>query len=897
METLKSSQVTGSPLVGNKKSNNIGNNSSCSINSGNNISSNNNNNNSNNYKSQENIYHYQPMVSTEIISDYQPKLYSKGFEIKSDLNFKNPKLNTSNSLNNISLGESLKKYSIIENNSNNISNNNITNKNNSNNNNNNSNLSTSHPESTLNGKLNNSKTNSITSPVYSTSLNTSNPKRKHFRSFSLDKDEAKNILSNHIQIREKEIGRQTKLAEKDKRDSLAYSNYIKEYKELLHSYIKDFYEDTSNPSSPSSTISIEDSPQTTTTTNEHNRKNIIEKVSALLAIEGTANPQLTPIMMDSTTGTANSSLVLTPPSLLASSAVTTNTNHLTSPSSVIDSPPLSSLSFWDPPESPKELPSKSTDKEGESVSVLVNSYQTKDEELERVRNRAHTEAVKSAFLKEKYEELSQLVQSEREYWGKLVEKKRKQVEFKEKEIVRLLLVAENHKKKSMQVTDQITKLKKSISTVSQLRSNSNLDMKKINEKFSYESLCSSPSPSMIHHNSHQNQQLSSSSSSSISSPLQSLKFNSPGTNRNSSSSLFSPNINSSNNNNQQQSPIQQQQQKYYTEEKKELVHLNRLLEKKENEIHRIRDILEYESLKTIFLTNKANELKLILEEESRQVDSLQNQSQREIREKEDAIFKVALRAQKERLKSNQLKDEIKKLTRALNLQNGKKQVKSPELEPVFVEMGDLKQFQDLSLDRYCDENILSDYIANGTPAPCHTHHHFSPTPISTPIYCNSPKSTTNLFINNNNSNNSNNHHNMINNNNINNNGSISIPVSQVRKSSSHDNLSPTSRLSPRIGQFSPSNSFSGTSNNSFNNSSFNSNLFVGSPSEVIMHKLKEIDRLHKESSQKEKELGQVKKIAEAERTRLALLKDKLKELKTELTDQEVYSERYSTKTY
>eukprot|EP01132_Coremiostelium_polycephalum_P004751 gene4751-5929_t len=740
-----------------------------------------------------------------------------------------------------------------------------------------------------------------------------------FTHFTLDHDQAKSILTTEINSREKEIERITRVAEKDKRDAQVLTSKIKDFKEQLNGFIKDFYEpdlrqQQQSPKSGCTTINNQD-----TNNNDKNndfminRKSLIEKSTALVAIEGTISlsPFLNPIQ--------------TPPSIPGLSSSTnlfllSQSPSTQPPTTSSTTSPLSSMSFWDTKQNQQQQQQQQQqnqqqqqhENDKESVSILVSSYQNKDEEFERVKSRATAESMRAQYLKEQYEELSQLVQSEKEYWGRLVDQKGKEVEFKEKEIKRLLKVAESQKQKSKDISDQIARLKKSLATVSQLRSN--VDMKTINDKFSFESLSHSPST------------VGSSSTSS------STRSYSP------SKNLTSPN---------QQSP---KQSKCLTLEKKEIQRLDSLLEKKEEEIQRIRDIIEYETSKSHHLNNKANELKSILEEESKQVESIQNQSIRQIKEKEEAIVKVALRAHKERQKSNQLKDQIKKLNRVLyndeSYSAGKKNRKSPELDSVFMEMGDLKQFQDLSLNQYFDENVLNSYqqqqnsinsslspvinIKSTTTSTTPIASYPTGTTPTTSLLSRSPSTTTS---------NSNSigqpsisnaspriilnpqqqiyqpqqvqshhahHHHPIPSTTNSSTSSINIPLHhqqhhhhhhhQRRYSTSECIGSPNNiyiSKSPKTSMMSPSNSFANGIGGS------NSTFVVGSPSEVIISKLKDIERLGKETIQKDHELCQVKKIAEAERSRLSLLKDKFNELRSEYLEREmnIYDKNLATKTF
>lgn len=761
----------------------------------------------------------------------------------------------------------------------------------------------------------------------------------HNRRISIDQNEAKTILSSHIEIREKEIDRQTRFAEKDKKDSLLYVNLIKECKEQLHGYIKDFYENEEKE-------------------NEHRKNALIEKSTALLAIESAttvsplpfmAHPSAvatssTPILSTSlnntlhnNVGNVSSGSLLSVDSVAVVSSSSAVVGSVGSYGQTKSPSPLTSLSFWEHQNgvgngsagSGQQSHQHKNDEKSNnpSVSVLVSSYQNKDEELERVKYRANAESLRASYLREKYEELSQLVQTERDHWSKIIDKKKKEVESKEKEINRLLMVAETQKKKSMEATDQITKLKKSLDSISKIRANNSIDIKKINEKCSFESLSPSPncsgrvcaSPSF---NYQQQQQ------------LHYLNSKSPQSLHSSGSSSHSG----------KSSP------KYLTEEKKDLIYYDKQMERKDEEIKRIRDIIEFEQSKTLFLTGKVNELTSVLEEESRQVDNIQYQTLREIREKEDAIIKVALRAQKERIKSNQINDQIKKLVNESGKSDpSKKSKKTPEIEPItsnFMEMGELKQFQDLSLDRYCDENILnkccmgklpissllnsSSGSLNASAGNLGSPYFTSTTPLNTslqqisssPNLSHSPKLSTSfsqlqqqqqqqqhqqqqqylssptLMVRNQ----------------INSvvSNSINIPANRklyqtgespsTHSNSFNNNSNSINIANNQSGLLSkspskPSNSFNYSSSPSQYICSMN-NVYAGSPSEVIMFKLKEIDRLAKETVNKEKELSQVKKIAEAERSRLCLLKDKFRELKSELQDKDTYfHEKYATKTY
>jgi hypothetical protein len=57
---------------------------------------------------------------------------------------------------------------------------------------------------------------------------------------------------------------------------------------------------------------------------------------------------------------------------------------------------------------------------------------------------------------------------------------------------------------------------------------------------------------------------------------------------------------------------------------------------------------------------------------------------------------------------------------------------------------------------------------------------------------------------------------------------------------------------------------------------------------MYVQKLKDIAALKRETSKKEEELVRLKKLAEAERCRHLLLKDKFEQLRTEMREREAY---------
>ncbi|GAM22759.1 hypothetical protein SAMD00019534_059340 [Acytostelium subglobosum LB1] len=612
------------------------------------------------------------------------------------------------------------------------------------------------------------------------------------------------------------------MAEKDKMDSIKLLNGIKEYKEQIAAYIKDFYEDDQF-------IHSHGEP-----------KDKIERYKVLTAIESTSlqSPQL-----------SGSPKISSMPSLSSYLHGHVHTAHQGMPSI--------NLSFWG---SSSQQHEKTKNKE-ESVSDLMSSFQNKDVELDRVKCRSTLESMKVQNLQEKFTELSHLVRSEKDKWGLEVQCIRSEINNKEKEIGHLLRVAENHKKTSMDNIDHITKLKRSLASICNLRGGSSrLDINRLNESFSFENLCPGGQSQCTSVHNHLG---SSSSSSSLSSS--------------SSSSGSDHGITHSND-------------RFWTEEKRDIAHLNKQLLKKDEEIKRVKDIIYVEMRRSNYLGNKLIELKSLLEEESRQVDYLELKAFREVKEKEDAVVRVAYRAQKDRLRSAILRGEVQKLSAILQheepvsrrryaLQDG----------DTFSEMGDLSQFSNISLAQFCSEGYRvtpqrPKPSNNHSLLPWHVHH------INTLVNENKfPSSPTH--------------------------GEGKLPLANLSFEvesflrRSHQGSIPTasSPLSPSMGRMGRRNSevISPVHNHhARTSSSYTHDQSTGhshghghghhaqshshahghghpSPSEVIQRKLLEIEEIYSLASLKDMELVKIKKIAEAERSKYLILREKYRQLMEE----------------
>ncbi|GAM20297.1 hypothetical protein SAMD00019534_034720, partial [Acytostelium subglobosum LB1] len=254
-----------------------------------------------------------------------------------------------------------------------------------------------------------------------------------FRENAIDQSDMKHLLSSQINSREKEIERLARIAERDKLDSMSYLQQINEFREILAAFLKDFYTDETNAET------LE-------------RKKHIETTTTLLInlADGSHN-----------NGSTSKSIFNSPTVSRAMGGGGEPSKEL-----------IQSMAFWEhtqtqsPSTSTSHLvvnndaPLVETSNPEESVGNLVSSFQNKDEELERVKTRQQSLLAKSQYLKDKYNEMSTLLQSERDHWKSRIDQVRKDVESKEKDICRLLMVAETQKKASIEYIDQITKLSK-----------------------------------------------------------------------------------------------------------------------------------------------------------------------------------------------------------------------------------------------------------------------------------------------------------------------------------------------------------------------------------------------------------------------------------------------------
>lgn len=388
---------------------------------------------------------------------------------------------------------------------------------------------------------------------------------------------------------------------------------------------------------------------------------------------------------------------------------------------------------------------------------------TKDVELRRVAARAREESQRAALLAKKKEELQKRLLDEVNKWRGTIKEVKQGIDFKEREIVRLSFLAEQDKKSCMFLSQQVAQLKKSLEGFLQAHED---------EPSKPESLCkimgrctsssdllsSPPASPLLHHTARPTRHPSSSGGMTKRTPLG-----------------------------------------------RELEASFREDEKKTIELARVKSIAEQEAKRLEALKEKVEELKQGLVMELQEADEQLGQKMQLFMQKQQAIEKVAARAERERSRSMFLKEEIIKLTNALG--NGgaskdatpKKKSKTPEYGP---DVAYLSEFSEL-----CDLENPSNH-------------------------------------------------------------SSSLPLAIVR------NLQTPSDPAQYI--FSPPCR----------------SIPISPASECIyMQKLKDIAVLNRETSKKDEELVRLKKLAEAERCRHLLLKDKFEELRTEMREKELQSGR------
>eukprot|EP00026_Physarum_polycephalum_P004785 Phypoly_transcript_04809.p1 GENE.Phypoly_transcript_04809~~Phypoly_transcript_04809.p1 ORF type:complete len:655 (+),score=106.47 Phypoly_transcript_04809:57-2021(+) len=282
-------------------------------------------------------------------------------------------------------------------------------------------------------------------------------------------------------------------------------------------------------------------------------------------------------------------------------------------------------------------------------------------------------------------------------------------------------------------------------------------------------------------------------------------------------------------------------------------------EKKSEELARVKQIVAQESRCVDALKAKVEELKQGLVTELQQADEELGLKMQEFRQKQLAIEKVAARAERERARSYFLKEEIVKLTSALGVETGKdfmmkRKGKNEEYGPDIAYLSSFSELPELEKATATHQQhpitLASTYKTEGgqtidAEGATVTNHPPSPTEECTvaPI------------------------------------AGCDISSSGDDSDSQHATTLPLSIVNLRGGD--------------------DPTLYISSPpcrtipispaSECMyVQKLKDIAVLKRETSKKEEELVRLKKLAEAERCRHLLLKDKFEQLRTEMREREAY---------
>jgi len=252
-------------------------------------------------------------------------------------------------------------------------------------------------------------------------------------------------------------------------------------------------------------------------------------------------------------------------------------------------------------------------------------------------------------------------------------------------------------------------------------------------------------------------------------------------------------------------------------------------EKKSQELARVRTIVEQESKHVQILKVKVEELKQGLVAELQEADEQLEMKMQEFVQKQLAIEKVQARAERERARSLFLKTEIIKLSDGLGAGKESSSKKGKKSDEYAPDKAYLSEFSDLC-DLETPIQVQSTQIATETSASDSSQ----PTVIA--------------------SSDSNQH-------------AISLPLSIATNLRARDPsmfvFSPPCRMIP-----------------------------ISPASECIyMQKLKDIAVLNRETCKKDVELIRLKKVAEAERCRHLLLKDKFDQLRCEMQERQAYGGR------
>jgi len=275
-------------------------------------------------------------------------------------------------------------------------------------------------------------------------------------------------------------------------------------------------------------------------------------------------------------------------------------------------------------------------------------------------------------------------------------------------------------------------------------------------------------------------------------------------------------------------------------------------EKKSQELVRVKLIVEQESKRVDSLKLKVEELKQGLVAELQQADEQLEKKMQEFMQKQQAIEKVVARAERERARSYFLKDEIVKLTNALGAGKdaSKRKGKSDEYGPdvaylsSFSELPELSDPEKATLSQTpsteSTTTTTTATIAGTNSDVAKLHSSTTSTTSTTTSTSTEPASTSDR------------EHAST--------RPLSIVNLRARDDPSMYIFSPPCRTIP-----------------------------ISPASECIyVQKLKDIAVLKRETSKKDEELVRLKKLAEAERCRHLLLKDKFEQLRIEMREREAY---------
>lgn len=462
---------------------------------------------------------------------------------------------------------------------------------------------------------------------------------KHFVSSSYEdvynnKDEGGPMKTrDKIDKVERDIVRLTMIAEKDKRESIACTNKIKKLREQLQVLLD-------NPGDEIRRC--------------YSENDLVAQYSDKAGFSVTPPPSSMPTFRPM----QNSSLRLN----------TTNTEN--------KSPNIS------PNLSP--LLDDNISKSQESTR-LEKILAAKEDELARVKQRAREEAARAAKFREEEEELTRVVAAELELRKRANQDMRTSIARKEREIQRLMMLAEKDKRNGMFMRDQIESQKKTLVAFAKAHGEKRPELLRVIHSCDDIVIPSSPSPSIA-------TTTGSYSSSGSITPL-SLTPTSP-----SGVSMLRTSSNSSS----CSSPL-----------RAEADSLLRAEAHKEEELHRVSAIAGMEASRASILKSKANELKQVIANELQGANEELERKIRKIRNQQDAIHKVVARAEAERARACLLHEQLSALTKQLYGNQGDPSANEAKTNEFLPDKAYLSEFKELTaLVPVSDLNTPNDPITN-----------------------------------------------------------------------------------------------------------------------------------------------------------------------------------------